>query len=144
MTFSTSPALVGRLVAELAERRKERGWSQIEVDHRLGWADGLTGKYEAGIRLPTLAALTWWADALGLRLGFEGAERQPTDREALKGLALARLAAGATVREVAADIEVAPSTVSFWWQSVQRLDSRKPQKQRARGASLSSKSEPST
>jgi len=76
---------------------------------------------------------------------LEDAKRRPADREAPKGLALSRLAAGATVREVAAEIEVAPSTVSFWRHaSVQQLDSRKAQKSTANQGSVSSKSEAST
>lgn len=79
MTFTPSAFLVGRLVAALAERRQRLGLSQVEANMRIGWADGLLSKYEAGIRIPSIQALTWWAASLGLALGLV---EQPGDPRA--------------------------------------------------------------
>jgi hypothetical protein len=39
------------LLKGLVERRHSLGWSQWTLDQIAGWADGLTGKYEAGQRV---------------------------------------------------------------------------------------------
>lgn len=56
------------VVGLLVEHRKKQGISQEELNDRLGVADRLLGKWEAGSRQPTAFNLYCWADALELKL----------------------------------------------------------------------------
>lgn len=58
------------LVNALIRRRVELGLTQAEVDHRAGFADCLTAKYETGIRRPSAFALCLWACALNAIIAF--------------------------------------------------------------------------
>lgn len=122
MTFTSSPALVGHLVAALTERRRALGMKAREVDERAGFTDSLCEKYECGIRVPSIQALTWWAQALGTKIGLVPADRPPEPREAKKAAALVLLSNGNGVRAVARRLELPTSTVSHWRKAVQRLD----------------------
>lgn len=109
MTFTTSSALVGHLVAVLAERRRALKLVQIEVDAKLGWADGLTAKYEAGMRAPTIQALTWWAEALGMKITL--GERGGT-RLMKRAIIRVHLEAGFTQRQIKAVTGASEHTIS--------------------------------
>lgn len=52
------------LIDKFVERRRHMGLSQRDVDHRIGCADGLTSKWECGIRTPTPRSFAEWARAL--------------------------------------------------------------------------------
>lgn len=56
------------LITELIRLRKIQGLSQEAVNYKLGVADRLVGKWECGIRNPTLFNLHCWAKALGAKL----------------------------------------------------------------------------
>lgn len=124
MTFTSSAALVGHLVAALAERRRALGVRQRELDDKAGFADGLCEKYEAGVRVPSVQALTWWADALGLKLAFNVCGHSLPDRMLQRGLALAHLSNGRSVSQTARMLGIPKQTVSYWLKRVQRLDTK--------------------
>lgn len=125
MTFTSSAALVGHLVAALAERRRALGIKQRELDDKAGFTDGLCEKYEAGVRVPSVQALTWWADALGVKLGIVEAVRAVEPREAKKAAALVLLSNGHALRKVARMLEL-PTTTVWWWKQTVQQRNRKP------------------
>lgn len=56
-------------IQAFVRRRKELGLSQMELDNRIGVAEGLVAKWESGSRRPTLYNAWCWAVALGA-VGF--------------------------------------------------------------------------
>ena len=56
------------VVRVLREERKRQKISQETLNHKLGVADFLVGKWEVGIRSPTAFNLYCWADALGCEI----------------------------------------------------------------------------
>mgnify|MGYP007100075631 CR=1 FL=1 len=68
MTLTATPEILGPLIDMLRNMRVARGLSQLDVDERAGWSSGLTAKYECGVRVPTVMALRFWANALGGQL----------------------------------------------------------------------------
>lgn len=60
-----------QLIEQLVHRRKALGITQWEVNFRIGCADSLVAKWEAGHRYPNTRHLLLWADALGVRLTVE-------------------------------------------------------------------------
>lgn len=127
MTFTNSPALIADLVSRLAARRRALNkqqpeqWSQTALDAKLGWADGLTSKYEAAMRLPSLQALTWWAQALGVDLNLDAPK---ATREEKRAAALTFMSNGATVRDVARMLILPPSTVGYWRKRAVQISER--------------------
>jgi transcriptional regulator with XRE-family HTH domain len=67
------------LVQALKQRRNELGWSLIETDRRLGFAEGLVSKWECGDRRPSLSSLAAWATALGCRITVEHVHPSPME-----------------------------------------------------------------
>lgn len=130
MTFTSSAALVGHLVAALAERRRALGIKQRELDDKAGFTDGLCEKYEAGVRVPSVQALTWWADALGCKLGISTDEPRLAARDYQRAMALLHLSNGLKIRHVARMLNLPPSTV-FSWQAAVRRSHRRAQKLRS-------------
>lgn len=53
-----------KAIRELAQRRKEMGISQLELDKIIGMADGHVAKWESFARLPTGWMLSCWVEAL--------------------------------------------------------------------------------
>lgn len=76
--MSVRPVMISgedALIALLRGRREARGWSQAELDERIGWADAYTSKVEAPHRgygkrtaWGITAALANWVQGLGLAL----------------------------------------------------------------------------
>jgi hypothetical protein len=67
------------LLMGLVARRRALGWSQQELDHRAGWADGVTGKLESGSRMKTLGPV-WFLIALqALGVDLVAVERGSVD-----------------------------------------------------------------
>ena len=56
------------VVKELVRLRKQRKYTQEELNYRLGVADRLISKWECGLRTPTSFNLYCWADALDAKL----------------------------------------------------------------------------
>lgn len=54
------------LIFTLANRRKDLGLVQMDIDERLGVTTGLCAKWEGGFRTPTVFNLHCWCEALGL------------------------------------------------------------------------------
>jgi transcriptional regulator with XRE-family HTH domain len=63
--------LLRPLIDGFRNRRKQLGYTQLDVDRMTGWAAGLCGWYESGKRRPSLVSLNWWARALGMALTIE-------------------------------------------------------------------------
>lgn len=120
MTFTSSPALVGRIVAALTERRKLLKLSQEDVDAKVGW-ERLTGKYEAGIRVPSIQALTFWADSLGCQIGLlTDPQSELGARDLKKAAALVHLSNGRGIRQTARMLSLPHQTVAEWRAAVCR------------------------
>lgn len=64
---------LNNLVTKLVEQRHIRNLTQEELNAILGVTDRLLGKWEAGIRTPTVFHLICWGEALDLRLNFDPA-----------------------------------------------------------------------
>lgn len=58
----------GDLIRRLKSRREELGFSQRELDDRLGIADGIVAKWETFARLPSSFMLACWCGALKVTL----------------------------------------------------------------------------
>lgn len=56
------------LIEALVRRRKALGWSQAQLDYKLGVSDGLVAKWETAARLPGAFFLMCWCAALGVKL----------------------------------------------------------------------------
>lgn len=56
------------VVGDLVSIRKERNYTQEEINHKLGVAERLVSKWECGLRTPTAFNLYCWADALDAKL----------------------------------------------------------------------------
>lgn len=54
--------------AYLIQRRNDLGLSQSDLDARIGWADGLTAKYEAATRCPRFETVELWLQGLDIRI----------------------------------------------------------------------------
>ena len=52
------------LVKPMIQRRKDLGFTQEDLDNKLGVADRLVSKWECGSRTPTSFHLYCWADVL--------------------------------------------------------------------------------
>jgi transcriptional regulator with XRE-family HTH domain len=61
------------LVRQLVAARDLRGWSQEDLDQRLGVTDGQVAKWESFRRLPGAFMLMCWAVALGVSVAIERA-----------------------------------------------------------------------
>lgn len=59
------------LIEQLKNARKEAGFSQAALDHRLGVSEGMVAKWETKTRLPGAFFLMCWCSALGARLNVE-------------------------------------------------------------------------
>lgn len=105
-----------RLVAELASRRCEAGWSQREVANRLGLSCGSVRNWEKGIRIPALANLEGYAALFGLRLALADASGRtvPGGRPPLIQLAARRLETGRVQQWAARRVGVHSITLSRW------------------------------
>jgi transcriptional regulator with XRE-family HTH domain len=66
--FKTRNDFLKDVVEELVRLRKQRKYTQEELNYRLGVADRLISKWECGLRTPTSFNLYCWADALDARL----------------------------------------------------------------------------
>jgi predicted transcriptional regulator len=55
----------------IANRRKELGLSQLDLDYKIGWADGYTGKIESFMRNAGAMSLAAALAALGLEIAVE-------------------------------------------------------------------------
>ena len=64
------------IVSQLIARRKALGLNQEDVDHKIGWADRLTGKLEAGHRRASQRLLAEWAEALGVSVKLAPIEEE--------------------------------------------------------------------
>lgn len=53
-----------KVVRQLAERRKELGITQLELDKIIGLTDGHVAKWESHVRIPTGWMLSCWVEAL--------------------------------------------------------------------------------
>ena len=62
---SSSEGFRAELIQQFVVRRRALGISQMELDHRIGVAEGLVAKWESGARRPTLYNAWCWAKALG-------------------------------------------------------------------------------
>jgi len=60
------------LINQFVEARKLKGFTQSQIDQKIGVADGLVAKWEAGIRRPTLFNAFCWAESLGVKLNLLG------------------------------------------------------------------------
>lgn len=59
------------LIAGLRLARQARGYSQANLEHRIGVSEGLVAKWETQARLPGAFLLMCWCCALGVRLTLE-------------------------------------------------------------------------
>jgi len=55
-------------VCSLAERRYALGWTQEQLNNRLGVADGLVAKWECLTKFPSALHLMLWANALRVEI----------------------------------------------------------------------------
>lgn len=129
MTFTSSAALVGHLVAALTERRRALGIKQRELDDKAGFTDGLCEKYEAGVRVPSVQALTWWASALGLALTFA---ESVVPRDIKRAIIAVHIQAGRTQRQIKTLTGASEHTISKvrHCMKVHRSRARKPRNTR--------------
>lgn len=58
----------GDLLPQLIERRRQLGFTQGELEDRIGVTGCLVGKWECGMRTPGAFLLGCWAEALDARL----------------------------------------------------------------------------
>tara|TARA_A100000171_G_scaffold35638_3_gene34216 strand:+ start:13581 stop:13901 length:321 start_codon:yes stop_codon:yes gene_type:complete len=65
------------VVKELVRLRKQRKYTQEELNYRLGVADRLISKWECGLRTPTSFNLYCWADALDAKLKVVANDNEP-------------------------------------------------------------------
>ena len=65
------PTWYWELIYQFNLRRESLNISQLELDQRMGNADGLVGKWECGIRSPGAFNLTSWAMALDCDIKLE-------------------------------------------------------------------------
>jgi|TARA_B100001245_G_C22532206_1_gene267500 transcriptional regulator with XRE-family HTH domain len=70
-TNTYKPEWYWDLVYQFKTKRESMQISQLELDHIMGNADGLVGKWECGIRSPGAFNLTSWAMALKCNIKLE-------------------------------------------------------------------------
>jgi transcriptional regulator with XRE-family HTH domain len=61
----------GFIIPSLIRRRKALGISQAALSDRIGVSSDLVGKWETGIRFPSIFLLFCWMDALDMRLNVK-------------------------------------------------------------------------
>jgi transcriptional regulator with XRE-family HTH domain len=72
----------GRFIAELVRLRKERSWTQEDMEHELGVAGGLVAKWETFQSLPGAFMLMCWCMKLEVQLTTTALKvRDATDQE---------------------------------------------------------------
>ena len=52
------------IVDEMVQARKNIGYTQAQVDFKIGCADGLVSKWECGDRIPSFFMLACWTQVL--------------------------------------------------------------------------------
>lgn len=67
------------LIAVLRTERIRRGLTQADVAHRAGYAPVTIGCYEIGHGMPSVDALTRWAQALGYSITLTPGPRNPLE-----------------------------------------------------------------
>lgn len=88
-------------IRQLIEARKRTGWSQLELEARIGLSDGLLAKYEAGKRKPSLPTLVMWSKALGCEIIVGGTGHPLPARATIHARTLAELhATGLSIQAV--------------------------------------------
>jgi hypothetical protein len=100
------------LRAAIDERRKQLGWSHLEMDHVTGWPHGYTGKLLCGMRNFGPMSLSCALDALGLEIVIEPADG-PAAASARASAATLRLAeAEAEIADIKALLAEVPPTAA--------------------------------
>lgn len=67
MGFDVPPIqnkLYKNIVDAMVEARKNIGYTQAQVDFKIGCADGLVSKWECGDRIPSFFMLACWSEVL--------------------------------------------------------------------------------
>lgn len=57
-----------KIVLEMVKARKDKRFTQAQVDYKLGCADGLVSKWECGDRIPSFFLLTCWCEVLDVEV----------------------------------------------------------------------------
>ena len=67
----TEKAFTEELINQFQRRRYSLGFTQMDIDLKIGVAPGLVAKWEIGNRKPTLFNAYCWAEALGCDIKLE-------------------------------------------------------------------------
>jgi len=57
-----------RFVTQFRKRRKALGYTQVQLEEKLGVCNGLVAKWEVGLRKPSMFTCFLWAEALDTEL----------------------------------------------------------------------------
>lgn len=68
MATDEEKMFAGSLIQQFKDRRNELGYTQLELDHKIGMTDGYVAKWESGDRKPTMFFAFMWAQALNCKI----------------------------------------------------------------------------